>query len=102
VAEGQEAELGKVYAKSMKVLAEVRGAVPREKLNGLKGVQRFIEVVGTAQDTRILKFECDGDLRAQISALLVKEGVELLEIGREGDGLEAVFMNLVKASKTNH
>jgi ABC-2 type transport system ATP-binding protein len=99
VAEGNEADLEKAFARSMRVVAEIRGSVDVTFLKRIAGVRRVLEAQGVAPGTKILTVECDGDLRSDIAKALITAGVDLLEIGREGDGLETVFMNLVRASK---
>ena len=99
VAEGNEADLEKTFARSMRVVAEIKGSFDLAVLRAIAGVRRVIEAQGVSPSTKVLTVECDGDLRSAIAKTLVTSGADLLEIGREGDGLETVFMNLVRASK---
>ena len=101
VAEGNEADLERAFARSMRVVAEVKGPCDLGSLRSLEGVRKVLEAKGTAPGTKVLTFECDGDVRSQIARTVISSGAELLEIGREGDGLEAVFMNLVRSSNSS-
>lgn len=101
VAEGQESELQKAHARSMRVTVEIKGKLPREKFQNMGGLRIISEVAGVSPEISMIKFECDGDMRAEIAKVLVLTGIELREIKKDSDGLEAVFMNLVKASSQN-
>ena len=99
VAEGNEADLQNTWARSMRVQVEVRGGQNIQSvlraISGVKGVQ------GSPAQGGIERFvvESDGDVRAEIASRVLGAGGALLELAREGDGLEAVFMKLVKASE---
>ncbi len=104
VAEGKESELESAFVTTMRIVAEVQGEVNIPSLKAIKGVRK-VEISkgrGTHQSggsISVITLECDGDARAQIAKSIVSSGADLLEIGREGNGLEAVFMNLVQSSK---
>lgn len=97
VAEGNEADLEKVWARNMRVLVEVKGGSNVEvAIKGIAGVKSV--KVSPLQGGFSYVVECDGDVRAEIAAKVVASGASLLELSRDGDGLEAVFMKLVKSS----
>ena len=64
------------------------------RISGLKILKK-----DTLNDADILdlKFECEGDLRGDLASVLVRSGATLLEIKKDSDDLETLFMNLVKA-----
>ena len=99
VAEGNEAELQNTWARAMRVHVEVRGGQNivglLRGITGVKGVQAAPEQGGIER----FVVESDGDVRAEIATKVLGAGGALLELSREGDGLEAVFMKLVKASE---
>ena len=101
VAEGAESELEASFARSMRVVAEVRGVVSLDAVRSVDGVKSVEMSRGNAEALSRLVIDCDRDARAEIARALISGGVDLLEIGREGDGLEAVFMNLVRSSDAN-
>ncbi len=103
VAEGKESELETAFVTTMRIIAEVQGEVNVAALEAIKGVRQ----VGITQNAgaqnnsaniSVVTLDCDGDVRAQIAKSIVSSGADLLEMSREGNGLEAVFMNLVKSS----
>lgn len=96
VAEGNEADLERAWARNLRVQVEFKGG--NDVASGLRSIAGLKELKtspGHGGSTRIL-FECESDVRAEISAYVVSSGAALLEISREGDGLETVFMKLVK------
>jgi ABC-2 type transport system ATP-binding protein len=98
VAEGREADLERAFTKTMRVVVEVLGQPSLEALRSIAGVRSVVSNgQGAGGGVRLL-FECDHEARSQIAKNLLGQGLELLEIRREGDGLESLFMNLVKAS----
>ncbi len=98
VAEGREADLEKAWARNMRVHLEVRGGASIEAaLKGISGVKEIKLAKGA--DTSTYTLELDGDVRSQIAAKVIAAGGELLELSRDGDGLEAVFMKLVNSSQ---
>ena len=99
VAEGQEADLNKAFVRSMRIVAEVRGNVSELELRKMAGVKTVAVVPGTQPESKIVTIECDGDIRSDVARAVVSSGAELLELGRDGDGLESIFMNLVRSSK---
>lgn len=98
VAEGNEAELERRWARTMRIHVEVRGGSALEgafsKLSGVSAVKSVVTQSGATRYT----LSCEDDVRAQIAKKVVTDGGELLELSRDGDGLEAVFMKLVKSS----
>jgi ABC-2 type transport system ATP-binding protein len=102
VAEGQEAELDKAYARAMRVVAVFRGDMNPAQLKSIKGVKDVVLAKGVEPNSMIATIESDGDVRAELARIMIAAGVELLELGRDGDGLEAIFMNLVRSSNTGN
>jgi len=101
VAEGNEADLERTWARTMRVNIEVRGTSNIEQLlTSLPGV-KSVKITGGSQMTTSLVVESDGDVRAAIAQKIVESGSSLLELSRDGDGLEAVFMKLVKPMETS-
>jgi ABC-2 type transport system ATP-binding protein len=103
VAEGKESELETAFVTTMRITAEVQGEVNVGALKAIKGVRQVgvAKSAGTQNNSAnisVVTLDCDGDVRAQIAKSIVSSGADLLEMGREGNGLEAVFMNLVKSS----
>ncbi len=104
IAEGKESELESTFVTTMRIVAEVQGDVNIPSLKAIKGV-RHVEVAKKIDAQKmgvsvsVVTLECEGDVRAQIAKNIVDSGADLLAMGREGNGLEAVFMNLVQASK---
>jgi len=97
VAEGHEAELEKKLAKNMKLRVEYSGGTSVE--NSLRGVRGVSSVVVTqANEKFVAKVETEGDVRSELAKALINAGGSLLELSKEGSGLEAVFMKLVKTS----
>ena len=100
VAEGNEADLERTWARNMRVNIEFRGGSDvANSLKQIAGVKELKTSPGHGGSTKLL-LECDGDVRAELSAKVLGCGASLLEISREGDGLETVFMKLVKNSST--
>lgn len=102
VAEGQEAELDKAFVRSMRIIAEIKGDVNQDEIRKISGVRQVSFASGVHPQSKIVTVECDGDIRAQLARAIVNSGAELLELGRDGDGLETIFMNLVRSSKANN
>lgn len=98
VAEGQESELDKATTRSMRVVAEIRGSVPEAQIRAIKGVKHLTVARGVEKGSQLLTIDCDGDIRADVARVVISAGAELLELGRDGDGLESIFMNLVRSS----
>jgi ABC-2 type transport system ATP-binding protein len=98
VAEGREADLEKSFARSMRVVVDVSGEPQLDLLRQIPGIRSVVVHSGAVEQGVRLLIDCDGDARAQIARTIVSTGSELLEMRREGGGLEALFMNLVKAS----
>ena len=99
VAEGNEAELEKAWARNMRVNVETRGGAGIEAvLKAIPGVKTVKASKAHGSDT--FQVECDGDVRAEIAHKVLGTGASLLELSRDGDGLEAVFMKLVKPSES--
>ncbi|MCX6119208.1 MAG: ABC transporter ATP-binding protein [Proteobacteria bacterium] len=99
VAEGNEADLENKFAKNMRVNLEVKGGQGLEaSLKSLAGVKSTKTHPVQNGMTRI-EIECEGDLRSEIASKVIASGASLYELGRDGDGLEAVFMKLVKTSE---
>ena len=97
VAEGQESALQQSHVKSMRISVKIRGHFPVgdvARINGLKLLEKNALNGGDILD---LKFECEGDLRGDLASTLVRSGATLLEIKKDSDDLERLFMNLVKA-----
>jgi ABC-2 type transport system ATP-binding protein len=104
IAEGKESELESEFIRSMRIVVEIRGEAPSAAIKAIAGVRQVVvgQEAGSqikAPGTKVVTIECDGDVRAQIAKCIVSSGAELLAMGREGNGLEAVFMNLVQTSK---
>lgn len=98
VAEGNEADLEKTWARNMRIHVEVKGGQGLEvALSSTPGVK---SVKASAGGNGVVSYlvETDGDLRAEIATRVIASGAALLELSRDGDGLEAVFMKLVKSS----
>ncbi len=101
VAEGQQADLQRAHTRGFKVVVEIQGRVPRQEILGIKGLAISGEIPNPDTGSTVIKFECEHDLRAQIAQVLINSGSSLLEMRRDRDGLEEVFMNLVKSSQMN-
>lgn len=100
VAEGNEADLERTWARNMRVNVEYKGGQSIEaSLQQIAGVKTLKTSPGHNGSTKLL-LECDGDVRAELAAKVIQGGGALLEISREGDGLETVFMKLVKNSSS--
>lgn len=100
VAEGNEVDLERTWARNMRVHVEFSGGADvAGALKKITGVKELKTSPGQSGSTRLL-LECDGDVRAELSAKVISCGGALLELSREGDGLETVFMKLVKNSST--
>lgn len=96
VAEGNEAALEHAWARNLRVQVEFKGGNDVESgLRSIPGIKELKTSPGHGGSIRIL-FECESDVRAQMATTIVSSGAALLEISREGDGLETVFMKLVK------
>jgi ABC-2 type transport system ATP-binding protein len=101
VAEGQQADLQRAYTRGFKVVVEVQGRVPRQDLLRIEGLAITGETSNPDTGSTVIRLDCDLDLRAEIAKVLINSGAGLLEIRRDRDGLEEVFMNLVKSSQLN-
>lgn len=101
VAEGQQADLQKTHTRGFKVVVEVQGSVPRQDLLRLEGLTISEETLNLDAGSVVIKFDCQSDLRPHIAQILINSGARLLEMRRDRDGLEEVFMNLVKSSQLN-
>ncbi len=99
VAEGHESDLNKAFVRSMRIVAEIRGDFSESEFRKISGVQSVVVAQGTQPECKIVTIESDGDIRAEVARVVVSSGAELLELGRDGDGLESIFMNLVRSSK---
>jgi ABC-2 type transport system ATP-binding protein len=99
VAEGQEAELDKAVARSMRVVAQYVGNVSLAEIRKISGVRQVSEGQGVEKNSKLLTVECDGDVRSEVARAIISSGAQLLELGRDGDGLESIFMSLVRSSK---
>jgi ABC-2 type transport system ATP-binding protein len=99
VAEGQEAELDKAVARSMRVVAQYVGNISLAEIRKISGVRQVIEGQGVEKNSKLLTIECDGDVRSEVARAIISSGAQLLELGRDGDGLESIFMSLVRSSK---
>jgi ABC-2 type transport system ATP-binding protein len=99
VAEGQEAELDKAVARSMRVVAQYVGNISLAEIRKISGVRQVIEGQGVEKNSKLLTIECDGDVRSEVARAIITSGAQLLELGRDGDGLESIFMSLVRSSK---
>lgn len=98
VAEGNEAELERKWARNMRVNIEFQGGTHvAALLKSIVGVKELKTSPGASGSTKVL-FECDNDVRSEMAAKVIGAGAALLEISREDDGLETVFMKLVKNS----
>lgn len=100
VAEGQEAALQRSQSRKMIVTVQIRGQVPRSELGRLPGLE-LVSEKNHPGDVVELKVESEGDMRGDLSAVLVRSGALLLEMRRDADDLEALFMSLVRDSKSN-
>lgn len=101
VAEGQQADLQKTHTRGFKVVVEVQGPVPRQDLLRIEGLTISEETSNLDTGSVVIKFDCQSDLRPHIAQVLINSGARLLEMRRDRDGLEEVFMNLVKSSQLN-
>ena len=99
VAEGQELALQQSHVKSMRISIKIRGEFSEDtaRMNGLRLLKKE---VSPGSDTTDLKFECEGDLRGDLAAKIVRSGATLLEIKKDSDDLERLFMSLVKSTKS--
>lgn len=97
VAEGNESELQQAHVKTMRISVKIRGQAPLETLSQMKGLKVLMNERLPTTEVQELRFECEGDLRGELAATLVQSGVTLLEIKKDNDDLEQLFMNLVKA-----
>lgn len=100
VAEGQEAALQRSQSRKMIMTVQIRGQVPHSELGRFPGL-KVVSEKNHAGDVVELKVESEGDLRGELSAVLVRSGALLLEMRRDADDLEALFMSLVRDSKSN-
>jgi ABC-2 type transport system ATP-binding protein len=97
VAEGQESALQQSHVKSMRISVKMRGHFPEGDVARISGLKILKKDPRKGADILDLKFECEGDLRGDLASVLVRSGATLLEIKKDSDDLETLFMNLVKA-----
>jgi ABC-2 type transport system ATP-binding protein len=98
VAEGQESVLQQAHTKTMRISVQIRGNYPENAVASIMGLRVLSKDNIPDTDAINVKFECEGDLRGELASMLVKSGVTLLEIKKESDDLERLFMSLVKSS----
>jgi ABC-2 type transport system ATP-binding protein len=96
VAEGQESALQQSHVKSMRLSVKIRGHFPADEVARINGLKLLEKNALNGGDVLDLKFECEGDLRGDLASTLVRSGATLLEIKKDSDDLERLFMNLVK------
>jgi ABC-2 type transport system ATP-binding protein len=97
VAEGEESALQQSHIKSMRISAKIRGRYPDGDVARIAGLKLLTKELVTGTDILDLKFEGEGDLRGDLASALVRSGAILLEIKKDSDDLERLFMNLVKS-----
>jgi ABC-2 type transport system ATP-binding protein len=97
VAEGQESALQQSHVKRMRISVKIRGHFPEGDVARISDLKILKKDTLNGSDILDLKFECEGDLRGDLAAVLVRSGATLLEIKKDSDDLETLFMNLVKA-----
>lgn len=97
VAEGQESALQQSHVNSMRISVKIRGHFPAGDVARINGLKLLEKNALNGADILDLKFECEGDLRGDLASTLVRSGATLLEIKKDSDDLERLFMNLVKA-----
>lgn len=97
IAEGSEDELSTKLAQQQKIAIEVENlsAELENKLKSLSGISHLTVKRNGSQSTRI-HLESQGDLRKQISQILVEGQAGLLAMNRLEAGLEGVFLKLIK------
>ena len=98
VAEGQEAALQRSQSRKMSVTMQIRGSFPHAAFSQFASM-RVVSQKDQPGDVKELKIESDGDLRGELSAAVVRSGATLLEMRRDSDDLETLFMSLVRDSK---
>jgi len=97
VAEGQESALQQSHVKSMRISVKMLGHFPEGDVARISGLKILKKDTLNGAGILDLKFECEGDLRGDLASVLVRSGATLLEIKKDSDDLETLFMNLVKA-----
>jgi ABC-2 type transport system ATP-binding protein len=97
VAEGEESALQQSHIKSMRISAKIRGRYPDGDVARIAGLKLLTKELVTGTDILDLKFEGEGDLRGDLASAIVRSGAILLEIKKDSDDLERLFMNLVKS-----
>ncbi len=97
VAEGSEKKLRQSYSSAMKVRVQLAAPLPggTDDLRQIGGITSA--TVQEANDVTELMVEADRDVRAELTAWLVQRGGRVLEVGRFEDGLENIFMKLIRS-----
>jgi ABC-2 type transport system ATP-binding protein len=97
IAEGSEEELSTKLAQQQKIAVEVEtlSMELENKLKALSGISNLSVKRNGSQSIRI-HLESQGDLRKQISQILVEGQAGLLAMNRLEAGLEGVFLKLIK------
>lgn len=98
VAEGSEDELAGRMTKAMRLACEIKGSGDKALgvVRGVAGVERA-QLVSDGAPIAKLTIETGADVRAEISQALVGAGLGLLSLHKTEAGLEALFMQLVRA-----
>lgn len=96
VAEGSEKKLRQSYSGAMKTRLLIAAPAPdfvagMRRLPGVTGV----ESKSIAETIEIL-VEADSDNRPELVTYAVGQGAKVLEVGRHEDGLENIFMKLIR------
>jgi ABC-2 type transport system ATP-binding protein len=97
VAEGRQEDLERNFNRGMRLVIELE-QVSGEAAKALQSVKGVRSATPSEQNPRQLIVELEHDVRAVIARTLFEKNFSILEMRREGDGLEGVFMKLVKAS----
>jgi ABC-2 type transport system ATP-binding protein len=101
VASGTEDELSAGLRGEFRLAVQVRGEreAVRKALEGVEGISSF-KVTGEKDDVIVLEVRTGEDIRAELSRALVQGDLGLLELSRQADKLESIFLNLTGTEET--
>lgn len=102
VAEGTEAELETQLIAKGRIVCDVERGAPdlRARLGAIPGVTEVLEEAPGSQGAAATRFvvRAKDDVRTKVAETIVSSGAGLLEMRREGAGLEGLFMQVVSSS----
>jgi ABC-type multidrug transport system ATPase subunit len=98
VAEGGEEDLKNLSQRHMVVRVEAKSVGPDsiKPLSSINGVEKVEESKSENSEFSELTFHCDGDARPAIAKALVGQGIDMLAMSRMDDGLESIFVKMVR------